>query len=443
VAAGYVAGIGIDWAARYATSDVRRIALPTYPFQRQRHWIPQSSAVVIPPVPQPLEPTEPAAAQREIEAPGSDIERRLIEIWRKVLGFEHVSVTDNFFDLGGGSLMAVEVMARIEQAFGARLEPRVFFERPTIRQLAELLVASDHQPPSPLLVTIRAAGSKAPVFLIAPDHLYHYVHLARLVQPDHPIYGLQPPYFEGFRRKGITIEQMADAYMEHLLDVCPSGESHFIGLCAGGVVAYEMAQRLLSSGREVGLLALLDAPCPAPAGTPALNRRGYVGARFMSHARALTRMSPPKALRYVLVRARIAGEAALLRWGKRTRRPVWAKALASIANRAAIYRYRAQPYPGTVHVVLASEPYPSAREDTRLRWRELAHETKTMQFRSRHDQLLAPAHVAAVAELLNAALVAKAPAASHAAKAASLPVSEDATSGLRTVQLSTPVHLSS
>ena len=219
---------------------------------------------------------EPAQAPRDIVPPCTDVERALVDIWKQVLGVKQLGSADNFFDLGGGSLMAIEVMARIEQVLGARLEPRVLFDRPTVGQLAGLLQPGADEPPAPLLVSIRPGGSRPPIFLIGPDHLFHYMRLAHLIDPGHPIYGLQPPYFEGFRKSGITIEDMADAYMGELDRVCPSGECHLVGLCAGGVVAYEMAQRLLQRSRRVGLLAMLDAPCPASAGTPVLGRRAYL-----------------------------------------------------------------------------------------------------------------------------------------------------------------------
>jgi thioesterase domain-containing protein len=230
------------------------------------------------------------------------------------------------------------------------------------------------------------------------------MRLASLLDKAHPIYGLQPPYFEGFRQAGVTIGEMADAYMEELNRVCPSGECHLVGLCAGGVVAYEMAQRMLECGRPIGLLAMLDAPCPASAGTPVLGRRAYVGSRVLSHARTLRRLPPREALRYVLVRARILGEAALLRLIGRTRPPTWAKALASVANRAAIYRYRANPYAGRIDHFIAEEPYPTPREDTRLRWRELARDTRVYQFPGRHDELLTDPNVIPLAQRLNAEL---------------------------------------
>jgi 3-oxoacyl-(acyl-carrier-protein) synthase/thioesterase domain-containing protein/acyl carrier protein len=419
LAARYVEGAPVNWVEHYKPGAATRISLPTYPFQRQRHWIPaiagcdpSSGAAALEtttcraaiPVASGSPRQDQTAVHRDIVPPVTDTERALITIWQQVLGVKQLGSVDNFFELGGGSLMAIDVMAAIEQALGVRLEPRVLFDRPTVGQLAELLQSRSQQPAAPLLVPIRMGGSRPPIFLIGPDHLFHYTRLARLIDADHPIYGLQPPYFEGFRRSGVTIEDMADAYMEALMRVCPAGECHLVGLCAGGVVAYEMAQRLVECGRRVGRLVLLDAPCPAIAGTPVLGRRAYIGIRFLSHARALRGLSARQASRYLWIRVCVLMQAAALRVRGRTRPPTWAKALASVANRAAIYRYRANPYSGRVDLFLAEEPYPSPREDTRLRWRELARDTRLHRFPGAHDELLMDPQVVPLAIRLNAEL---------------------------------------
>ncbi len=380
-----------------------------------------------------------------------DVQETLAEIWREVLGVGRFAASEDFFELGGNSVMAIETVTRIEQRLGVRLEPAILFERPTITQLLEAL---DSQPrlsaAAPPLVNIRAAGDAPPVFLIAPDHLLHYIRLTRLIDRDYPLYGLRPPFFEGFVQRGITIEEMATTYLQELVRVWPEGDCHLVGLCAGGVVAYEMAQRLKQSGRRVGLLALLDAPCPALAGTETLAQRGYVRARAKAHLHEISRLPMRERIRYVAVRGRIIVEAALWRVVRRSRQPTWAKALASISNRSAIYRYRVEPYAGRVELFLAEEPFPTAREDTRLRWSEAALSAKVHRFPGDHEALLKDPEVVPLAEQLNQALKACSQAQSLVTEilpsetrlgdeiGCSLIASEDGTTG----RLQGPMHLS-
>ncbi len=160
--------------------------------------------------------------------------------------------------------MAVELCAEIENVLGIRQSPSMLFEQPTIEQLSRVIKLCSPDGAA-MSITIRSTGTKPPIFLIAPDHLLWYRELIPRLDEQHPVHGLQAPYADGFRISGITIEQMADIYIAQLTEISPQGPCHLAGLCAGGVIAYEMAQRLTASGRQVGLVALIDAPCPAAA----------------------------------------------------------------------------------------------------------------------------------------------------------------------------------
>lgn len=79
-------------------------------------------------------------------APGTTVERRLCEIWQQLLGIDRVGVHDNFFDLGGHSLMATQLIAQLRAEFPAELTVAILFERPTVSALAELLVGKAEDP---------------------------------------------------------------------------------------------------------------------------------------------------------------------------------------------------------------------------------------------------------------------------------------------------------
>ena len=138
---------------------------------------------------------------------------------------------------------------------------------------------------------MRATGDRLPVIIVAPDHLYHYTDLLQNIDPNHPVYGLQPPYPDGFRKVGITIEEMADIYLPVLKAACPEGVCHITGFCAGGVVAYELAQRLIVDGDRVGLLALLDVPCPLARKKRPTGRLRYIRLRLQIHLLRLKQLS--------------------------------------------------------------------------------------------------------------------------------------------------------
>jgi 3-oxoacyl-(acyl-carrier-protein) synthase/thioesterase domain-containing protein/acyl carrier protein len=403
LAAQYVNGAKFDWRHAEMARPMRCNGLPTYPFQRQRYWVPPSSCTVTQSRPaEVVVGTRAANAQRSIVPPRDEMEKSLAMMWQSILGVNPVGITDDFFALGGASLMAVELFAKVEKAFGVTLDPRTLFECPTIELLAPRIGDQPFVRPAPLLVPIRPCGSGSPILLIAPDHLFHYTPLSRLLDSDHPLYGLQPPFADGFRCPDLTIEQMAQTYLSQVGSISPSERFHIVGLCAGGVIAYEMAQRLRANGHRIGLLAMLDTPCPPTDGpTLSTNWAGkwqYRLLRAGAHIRNLRRLNITDAARYLLVRSRLLMRAALPA-PSGTCKPDVAATLASIANRAAIYRYRPQPYRGRVDLFMANEPYPSLREDTRHRWSELANDTQIHRFPGMHETMLREPQ--AIADLIN------------------------------------------
>jgi 3-oxoacyl-(acyl-carrier-protein) synthase/thioesterase domain-containing protein/acyl carrier protein len=418
LAAQFVNGANLSWQPSAIAPPMRCSGLPTYPFQRQRYWVgPLASSIPQPQrqaqaQAQPAEAcseTRPANSQRDIVPPRSEIEHALAQMWQSILGVNPVGITDNFFALGGASLMAVEFFAKVEKEISITLDPRTLFECPTIELLAPRIanqtLARSAPLPAPLLVPIRAYGTGSPILLVAPDHLFHYTPLSRLLQSGHPVYGFQPPFADGFRSPDMTIEQMAQTYLAQLESIGLSDQFHLVGLCAGGVIAYEMAQIMRASGRRIGLLAMLDTPCPPTDRLPLwgnwAGKWQYRLIRSAAHVRNLSRLGFTDAARYLLLRSRLLLRTALPT-NKTACKPDLAASLASMANRAAIYRYRPQPYRGRIDLFMANEPYPSLREDTRHRWTELCTDTRMHRVPGTHSGMLREPQ--AIADLINTEL---------------------------------------
>lgn len=201
------------------------------------------------------------------QAPRDSLELELALIWERVLDVRPVGVTDNFFDLGGHSLSAVQLMDEIERKFGQRLAPARLFEAPTIERLAGIL-RSDTSIADAIVVPIRPEGSKPPFFCVhpAPGTVFCYAPIAHHMDADRPFYGLQAPAINGEGRMFETIEETAACYIEAMRSVRPEGPYHMGGHSSGGTIAFEMARQLEREGHEVGVVVLLDsfAPLPAP-----------------------------------------------------------------------------------------------------------------------------------------------------------------------------------
>ena len=193
-------------------------------------------------------------------APRTSTEKRLLEIWSKLLGLNQVGIRDNFFDLGGHSLLAVRLFAQIEKAFNQRPPLSSLFQDGTIEHLAKII---DHKTPlgkQSCLVPIQPSGDKIPFFCVHEffGDVLCYTSLARHMGPDQPFYGIEPRGLEGAEEPFADIKTMAGYYIDIIRTVQPHGPYALGGLCIGGVIAFEMAQQLRAKGESVALLALMD-----------------------------------------------------------------------------------------------------------------------------------------------------------------------------------------
>jgi amino acid adenylation domain-containing protein len=192
-------------------------------------------------------------------APRNDTERRLVNIWQDVLGIPSISVDDNFFDIGGNSLLAVRLFNRMEKTFGIKLPLATLIEAQTVEQLAGILSENAGRSWSPL-VEMQPKGARPPFFCVhgASGNVLIYRDLSRHLGPDQPFYGLQAQGLNGTAECLTTVEDMAALYINEIRRVQPEGPYFIGGYCLGGTIAYEIAQQLVSRGQTVGLLALFD-----------------------------------------------------------------------------------------------------------------------------------------------------------------------------------------
>jgi amino acid adenylation domain-containing protein len=228
-------------------------------------------------------------------APRTALEERLTEMWQELLGVEEISVTANFFDLGGNSLLGATFVNRLQEALGEYLYLIAIFDAPTIASLATYL--QENYPVGVLrlmgeevpegideegqraksperflkmeqkqpLVPIQPRGSKPPLFLAhaAGGMVFPYYNLIPYM-PDQPIYGLQDPssYHEEIFYQ--SLEEMAEDYVQWMQKVQPNGPYRLAGWSFGGILAFEMAQNLTRKGEEVSMLMPIDTGIKPP-----------------------------------------------------------------------------------------------------------------------------------------------------------------------------------
>ncbi|MDA9983452.1 AMP-binding protein, partial [Gammaproteobacteria bacterium] len=207
-------------------------------------------------------------AEDRYTAPRNTEEAALAEIWADVLEVDKVGIHDNFFDLGGHSLLTIRLVFEVEKKLGKNVPVGMLFESPTIAQLAGAL-DKQVKPEFSSLIAIQPEGSKPPFFCV---HGYNsYIHLARYLRQDRPLYGLAQ-HHEGRKIRHTRIEDIAAHYIEEIQCVQPRGPYFLGGHSIGGLIAFEMAQQLHRAGQGLAFLALFD---PTPPGNVRPSGQGY------------------------------------------------------------------------------------------------------------------------------------------------------------------------
>jgi aspartate racemase len=188
-----------------------------------------------------------------------DIEAEVTERWHRILGYEGTSSADDFFELGGTSLEAMQLLTGIEEDFGLAVSLAAFAERPTLEGLLEELQTARGEPTSSL-VTLQPNGKRAPFFFMHAGlgHALFAQDLAKSMSEDQPLYGLQSRGLDGREEPLATIEAMAAHYINAVKTVQPHGPYRVGGFCMGAMLALEVACQLQDAGEEVSHLVVFS-----------------------------------------------------------------------------------------------------------------------------------------------------------------------------------------
>ena len=216
------------------------------------------------PVPAQRVPTgaKETAAAKDSVAPSDDVQSRLVELWQAAFGMP-IGVDQNFFELGGDSLLAARLFIQIEKAFQMELPLAVLLEAPTIRQLAGIISAPTVCSSHSSLVPAQPSGTKPPLFCVHghTGEIFYCRNLSLSLGADQPILGLRSQGLGG-EAPFLTVEEMATHYLREIRTVQREGPYFLVGYCFGGMIAYEMGRLLKAQGEEVALLVMFNTPAP-------------------------------------------------------------------------------------------------------------------------------------------------------------------------------------
>lgn len=213
---------------------------------------------------------ETSIESEETIAPTTETEAILLDLWKEVLQIEVIGIHDNFFDLGGDSLLSIQFIAKAKKA-GMALSPNQIFDYQTISKLAAFLDSKETQDEEwDYLVVLRKEGTKKPLFCVhaGGGHIFFYNVLTKHIDADRPIYALQASGV--YAEKGIheSIEVMATDYLKAIQKVQPKGPYNIMVYCFSVAVGHQMAKQLSEQGKVANLIVMDTMADPWNLNTP-------------------------------------------------------------------------------------------------------------------------------------------------------------------------------
>jgi amino acid adenylation domain-containing protein len=215
-------------------------------------------------------------ARDEFHAPRNEMEKRLVEMWSKVLEIPEdiIGIENNFFELGGHSLKATIFITKVQRELNIRLPLTEVFKTPTIRQLAEYVrneIKEDLSSPDEYLVLLKMNSSKVKHFFFIHDgtgEVDGYIELCNRLNIGFNYWGIRvgTNRLESLAPRDSTIEELAQTYIEKIKKIQPYGQGpyYILGWSLGGTIAFEIVLQLEKMGEKVSFLGLVDSPGPQP-----------------------------------------------------------------------------------------------------------------------------------------------------------------------------------
>ncbi len=286
-----------------------------------------------------------------VVAPRDEVDFQIIQMWEGILTARPIGIQDNFFEIGGHSISALQLLSIVEKEFDRKISAVDFFQSPTVEFLSSLIreepdktVQRNWSP----LATLHKDGEKTPFFCIPGNMGNVFTDLSALSQ-----YLGQAQPFYAFQDSLIipaNFKRMAARYLKELKKIQPEGPYLLGGVCIGAVVAYEMAQQLQSNQDQVALLVMIEPARPwGPSVASYYSALKYFASRFIprlrDHSENLTHLNAVGQQTYFRLKLKV------------------------VRNVLALRNYSPKPYSGRTDIILSTDSYAKAN-NPQLLWKK-------------------------------------------------------------------------
>jgi len=323
--------------------------------------------------------------------PEDPVEQKLTEVWCHLLRMKHIRVNDNFFDLGGDSLAAIDLFCWIEKEYGKRLSPSAIYEWPTIKQLAALITETPKPEQGSCIIPIKMKGSGPPLFVI-PNILgnsLYYSELLKYLDRDQIVYAVE------MSEKDLEkpINDAATYCVDQIRKSFPVGPYSLIGYSSGGIMALEMARRFGELNCNVPFLAMIDTIFPSSSESQLPRSGKVVSPLFLKNLPYWLYYFLPYWMSYYV---RLARSENFRSYDKETQNRI-------LAVRSWLKHYRPEPYPGRV-VFYRAKAQGLFTASSHKNWENICGALDVDTVPGCHNTMMNKPHVRYLAEKIDSAL---------------------------------------
>ncbi|MFD1613740.1 amino acid adenylation domain-containing protein [Gelatiniphilus marinus] len=327
---------------------------------------------------------------QEFKNPINAVETKLVQIWQEVLNIESISTQDNFFDIGGDSILSIQIIAKAKK-LNLNLTPNQLFDNQTIAELSKSISnkkeATSNQELQNLklkhIIGIKQQGKNAPLFCIhgGGAHFFFYNLLSKYIDKERPIYSIQASSIDADLILHDSIKQMALDFINEIKQVQPQGTYHIMAYCFSTAVGLEISRILKKEGEKVNLI-IVD--------TVAKNQDRYATSRIkLRTAQFFIRLfkNPFKAVKLFAKSRinRIIKPAVSKHIGNKEQRKIAVLRDNQVKN---YLKYNWPPYHGTITVLITEKEDKTMNQDIKNTWNEIAsNQIKIVPVEGHHTTL--------------------------------------------------------
>lgn len=279
----WMSGLTVNFSVIQESGDERVISAPTYPFEKNRHWIDADMETTSAGL--KLKSSEISDSDKGIEdtSSGNPVSERLAAIWTRVLGYDSIDPQDNFFDLGGDSLHSADLIRQVNSEFHTVMKLNDVLLNPAFIDMEQRIIQVTQEKEVqdfPILFPVQVSGREPILFLVAGAHenryydpktlessyeedfMRYFSSLISYLGPHQTLYGFRPKGIAFSEEAHRDVQEMASEYILELKKIQPVGPYYIGGECVGGIVACEIARQLTEKGDHVAHLLMMDTPRP-------------------------------------------------------------------------------------------------------------------------------------------------------------------------------------